>query len=82
MTCHHLVDIAPQRIDLAVMTEDAKRLCKRPARKRVGAVTGVDDRNCGYEILRFQVRVKHRYLFGGEHALVSDDTAGKARNIE
>ncbi|OQC28883.1 MAG: hypothetical protein BWX70_01690 [Verrucomicrobia bacterium ADurb.Bin070] len=57
----HPVQVAAQRIDLAVMTDEAERLGQWPRRKRVGAVALMDERQSrGHpRITQFRVEVRH-----------------------
>ena len=73
----HRVAIAPQRIDLAVVGQQAERLGERPARQRVGRVALVKDRHCGLEQRRAQVGVERRQLRADEQRLVDDGAAGE-----
>ena len=73
----HRVAIAPERIDLAVVGEQAERLGQRPARQRVGRIALVKDRHRGFEQRRAQIRVKRRQLRTDEERLVNDRAAGE-----
>ena len=73
----HRVAIAPERIDLAVVGEQAERLGQRPAGQRVGRIALVKDRHRGFEQRRAQIRVKRRQLRADEERLVDDGAAGE-----
>ncbi len=68
----HPVFVAPQSIDLAIVNEIPVGMRAFPARKRVGAKTGVDDgqrrRHSGIQ----QIWIKHRHLKRGQHAFVNN----------
>jgi hypothetical protein len=78
----HPVDVAAQRIDLAVMGEDAEGLRQRPGREGVGRVALVIDGEGRNEALVEKVRVECGQLLGEEHALVDDRAAAQRAEIE
>ena len=77
----HPVDVALQRVDLAVMGEHPEGLGQPPLREGVGAVTLVIDRKGGLEPLIHQIGVEGGDLFGQHHALVDDAAAGQGAQI-
>ena len=76
------VEVAAQRIDFAVMSEVAERMCKRPSRESVRGVALVNERNRGFEIEIVQVLVEAFNLACQKQALVHDATAAAAADIE
>ena len=77
----HPVDIAAQRVDLAVVRHVAIRMGAFPAWKGVGAEPRVDQ--CERRLHRRipQVGKILRQLLGQEHTLVDDGLVGQARQI-
>ena len=78
----HPVDVAAQRVDLAVVRDVAVRMRERPRRERVGAEPLVHERQ-----RRFHVRIRqigeHRLdLIGDQHALVDQRVRRQARDVE
>ena len=78
----HVVHVAPQGVDLAVVGRQAERLGQEPGREGVGAVALVHDGQAAPEILRAQVRVERHELRGHEHALVHDGPAREGGDVE
>ena len=74
----HPVDVAAQRVDLAVVGDHPVRVRELPARERVGREARVDERQRGLGPLVLQVGVVAQQLRRGEHALV-DDRAARER---
>ena len=77
----HPVDVAFQRVDLAVMRQHAERLGQRPLREGVGGIALVIDRKGGLKPFVHQVGIELRHLFGQHHALVDDRPAGHRTDI-
>ena len=77
----HPVDVALQRVDLAVVGEHPEGLGQPPLREGVGAVTLVINRKSGLEPLIHQIGVEGGDLFGQHHALVDDRPAGQGAQI-
>ena len=78
----HPVDVAAQRVDLAVVGDVAVRVRELPARERVGREARVDERERGLGPRVLQVGVVAEQLRGGEHALVDDRAARERRHHE
>ena len=78
----HPVDVALQRVDLAVMGQHAERLGQPPLREGVGGIALVIDREGGFKPLVHQIGVEHRHLFGQHHALVDDAAAGQRTQVK
>ena len=68
----HPIDVALQRVDLAIVREHAERLRETPLRERVGAVALVIDHDGGDETLVFEIGIERVDLRGEEHALVDE----------
>ena len=78
----HPVDVAAQRVDLAVVGDVAVRVRELPARERVGREARVDEAQRGLGALVLQVGVVAEQLRGREHALVDDRAARERRHHE
>ena len=74
----HPVDVAPDGVDLAVMTEVAERLRQRPRREGVGGEPLMDQGEGRFEPLVVEVQVVLVQVGRQHHALV-DDGAGRQR---
>ena len=68
----HPVDVAADRIDLAVVGDHAVGMRAVPGRERIGGEAGVHDRDGGLVLHRLQVVVEAAQLSHQEHALVDD----------
>ena len=71
----HPVDVAAQRVDLAVVGEVAVRMGQRPGREGVGAEARVHQRQRRLDTAVVQVGEELRELLGDQHALVDDGPA-------
>ena len=78
----HPVDVAAQRVDLAVVGDHPVRVRQLPAREGVGGEARVDERERRLRPRVLQVGVVAEQLRRGEHALVDDGAAGEARDDE
>ncbi len=78
----HPVDVAFQRVDLAVVREHPERLGQPPSRERVGRVALVKDREGRDEALVLEVGVEVRELLGQEHAFVDQRARGERADVE
>src|SRR5262249_41291547 len=78
----HPVDVALQRVDLAVVSDDAERLRQMPGRKRVRRVALVIDGEVGDEAFVEQIGIERGQLLGQEHALVDHRPAGHGADVE
>ena len=78
----HPVEVALQRVDLAVVGEHPEGLRQPPLREGVGRIALVIDRECAFEPLVFQVRVELRHLLGQHHALVDDRPARQRGEVK
>ena len=76
------VDIAGQRVDLAVVAQHAERLCQAPRGEGVGGVALVIDGEVRFEARVDQVRVEGAQLLGQEHPLVDDGAARQRTDVE
>ncbi len=75
----HPVDVAAQRVDLAVVGDHPVGVRKRPGREGVGREALMHQRQRALEILLAQIWVVGAELVGEEHALV-DDRAARHRH--
>ncbi len=75
----HPVDVAAQRVDLAVVGDHPVRVRKLPARERVGREARVDERQRGLRARVEQVREAGPELRRHQHSLVDDRLRGEAR---
>ncbi len=82
LTRSHPVDVAAQRVDLAVVGHEPVRLCAIPARKRIRRETRVHHREVRLVIGIPQVWIERKNLIGCEHPLVNDDLGRQAANEE
>ena len=78
---HHPVAVALDRVDLAVVRDEAVRVGERPAREGVRGEPGVHERDRGGEAAVGQVREEGLQLAGGQHALVDDGPGGERREV-
>ena len=79
LTRRHPVDVAPQRIDLAVMRDHAIWMRKPPGREGVGGEALMDERQRGFVARIQKVAVVRRELTDEHHPLVNDG-AGRHRD--
>ncbi|MGY4431098.1 hypothetical protein ACVWWO_003575 [Bradyrhizobium sp. F1.13.1] len=77
----HPVDVAAQRVDLAVMRDHAVGMRQRPGRQGIGREALVNKRQCALEILFVQIGIVLTELVGEEHALVDHRAAGHRAGI-
>ena len=75
LTRRHPVDVAPQRVDFAVVRDHPIRVRKTPGRKRVGREPLVDQRERGLETRIQEIAIIGRKLPHQHHALVDDGAA-------
>ncbi len=78
----HPVDVAAQRVDLAVVAQVAVGMGPGPGREGVGAEARMDQRQGRVHRRIFQVGEVMLQLRGVEHALVNQCLAGQARQVE
>ena len=78
----HPVDVAAQRVDLAVVRDVAVGVRARPARERVGREARVHHRQRRLQRLVPEIRVELAQLVGVEHALVDQRARREARDVE
>ena len=77
----HPVDVAGQRVDLAVVRDVAVGVGQRPRRERVRAEALVHERERRLDVGIGQIG-KHRLdLIGRQHALVDERVAGEADDV-
>ncbi len=77
----HSVDVAPDRIDFAVMCDHAVRMRTIPGRCRIGGETGMHDGNRRLIILALQVLIEFAELPHEEHTFIDHRTGGKRTDI-
>ena len=77
----HPVDVAAQRVDLAVMGDHPVRMRQRPGREGVGRKALMHQRQRALEIGLGQVGIILAELVGEEHALVDDGAARHRHRI-
>ena len=82
LVAFHPVEVALERVDLAVMRQHAEWLRQPPLREGVCGIALVIDRKGRFKPLVHQVGVKLRHLFGQHHALVDDRPARHRSNIK
>ncbi len=78
----HPVDVAAQRVDLAVVGDHPVRVRELPAREGVGGEARVDQRQRALGARVLQVGEVAHQLRRREHALVDDRARGEARDHE
>ncbi|GAB5505428.1 MAG: hypothetical protein Rhirs2KO_05910 [Rhizobiaceae bacterium] len=78
----HPVDVAAQRVDLAIMRDHAIRVRKLPRWEGVGRKTLMDQNKRGLEARISEVLVIGSDLIGEEHALVDDGVRRHRHDIE
>ena len=77
----HAVRVAANRVDFAVVQDEAVRMCALPGRVGVGGETGMYHRNGGLVILIQQVAVEVAQLADQKHALIYNGAAGERNDI-
>ena len=77
----HPVDVAAQRVDLAVVGDEPVGVGAGPAGEGVGGEPGVHHGDGRRHLWIRQVRVEVAELPGVEHALVDDGPGGEARHV-
>ncbi len=78
----HRVPVAPQRVDLSVVGQQAERLRQGPAWQRVGRVALVEDRDGALVFRIAKVGVERRELSSGQQRLVHDGATGQRADVE
>ena len=78
----HPVDVARQRVDLAVVRDDAVRVRQRPRREGVGAEALVHERQRRLDERVPEIRKHDLDLTSREHALVDQRVARQADDVE
>ena len=76
----HPVDVAAQRVDLAVVADHPVGMGELPARERVGREARMDERHRRAQPRISEVRKEERKLRRGQHALVDDRSRREARD--
>ena len=79
--CTQLVQIAPQGVDLPVMSEITERMREMPRRKRIGAVPLMNQRQRRFEPLVSKIRIKFLQLRGKQQPFIYNTAAGHAADI-
>ncbi|CAI8167420.1 MAG: Uncharacterised protein [Synechococcus sp. CC9902] len=82
LRCLRPVEIAQQRVDLTVVTQQAHRLGQGPTRQRVGAETAVVNRKTHSKAWIAKVGVVLRQHLGAHHALVNNGAAAQGSDVE
>ncbi len=77
----HPVDVAAQRVDLAVMRDHPVRMRQRPGRESVGREPLMHQRQRALEIGLAEVGIILAELVGEEHALVDDGPARQRHRV-
>ena len=78
----HPVDVAAQRVDLAVVRDVAVRVRERPRREGVGAEALMHERERRRHIRVQQIREHRLDLAGRQHALVDQGVGREADDVE
>jgi hypothetical protein len=78
----HPVDVAAQRVDLAVVRDVAVRVRARPRRERVRGEARVDHADGGLERLVREVGVERAELRRVQHALIDDGPVREGGHVE
>ena len=78
----HPVDVAAQRVDLAVVGDVAIRVRQRPRRKRVGAESLMHQRQRRLDPRVEQIGKHRPDLVGGQHPLVNQRVRRQADDVE
>src|SRR4030095_6130446 len=78
----HPVDVAAQRIDLAVVTEVTIRMSPGPIWKSVGTEARVDERQPRFQQRINQVGVEIHQLISRQHSFVDDGSRRQTGNVE
>src|SRR4030095_608943 len=74
--------VAAKCVDLAVVDEIAIRMRTSPARKCIGAETGVNNRNGGFHRWIRKIRIESDHLSGCQHPLIDKRPAGETWNVK
>ena len=82
LTRPHGVDVAAQRVDLAVVAHEPERLRAIPARERVGGKTRMHHREVRLVIRVGEIGKVGEQLVGGEHPLVNHHLGGQATDVK
>ena len=77
----HVIEIAPDRVDLSVVGQIAERMRQRPRRERVRAVPLMDDRKGALAVLVRQIRIEAGNLMGEKQTLVDHRAGGETDHI-
>ena len=75
-------DVAPQRVDLAVVRDEAERLRQIPGREGVGREPRVHHRDRRHHVVGVEVGIERRELVRQEQALVDDGLGRQRRDVE
>ena len=76
------VEVAAQRVDLAVVTDEAERMREIPRRERVRREALVDHRQRRHHRFVGEVEIEAADLMGEQHALVDDRARRERRDVE
>ena len=78
----HPVDIAADRVDLAIVGQHAEGLGQPPFRESIGRIALVENGKRRDEIRRLQIRVEGVDILRPEQALVDDVARGQGTDIK
>ncbi len=78
----HPREVAEERVDLAVVRQQAHRLRQAPLGRRVGAEAAVQHREVAHEAGILQVRIELGQHRRGDHALVDHGPRGERADVE
>ena len=78
----HPVDVAPQRVDLAIVRDVAVRVRASPGGEGVGGETRVHHADGGHDRGVLQVEIEPPQLAGVQHPLVDDRLVAQAGDVE
>ncbi len=78
----HPVSVAPERIDLSVVSDQPHRMCAIPTGKSVGRKSGVHHRKMTDVVGRLKIGKVIHQLQGAKHPFVDHDPTGERADIE
>ena len=78
----HPVEIAAQRIDLAIVTDHPERLREIPTGESVGREALMNERHAGHQLAITEIEVVLANLPGEQHAFVNDGARRHGRYVE
>ena len=78
----HPVDVAPARVDFAVVAHEPVRLSPIPGGKGVRGEAGMHHRQVGGVALVLQIQVERKDLRRGQHAFIDNDLRRQGAHVE